>query len=252
MKAIGWLIGVVLLLIVGLGVYLVMNTGDLIKTAVETLGPEYLGVDVKLGAADVSLTEGSGELRGLVIGNPDGFDGPHAFSLGRIKLALDPLGQSQELITLESIEIDAADLALIAKGQNINLQAIMANLESDTADEPAVEPGEESGAAAPKIIIDSFSFTNARTSLDSDILGSSSVDIADIHLTDIGRKSNGVTIREAVTQMLRPITRAATEALARESLNVDDIQAEAEERVDKELQDRLGTDLDSLKDRFRN
>lgn len=248
MKAIGWLIGIVLLLVVGLGVFLVMNSGSLIKTAVETLGPRYLGVDVRLGSAEVSLTEGSGELRGLVIGNPEGFDGPHSFSLGKIRLELDPMEQSEELITLKAIYVDAADLAMIAKGTKTNLQAIMANLESDA---PPEEPQAESGPA-PKIIIDRFSFTNAQTSLDSDVLGSTSVEIPDIILEGIGRKSSGVTIREALRQILDPIVRASTEALAKESVNVDELKQQAEDRLDQEVQDRLGTDLDSLKDRFRN
>lgn len=251
MKAIGWLIGIVLLVVVGLGVYLVLNSGSLIKSAVETLGPEYLGVDVKLGSAEISLTEGTGELKGLVIGNPDGFDGPHAFSLGRIKLGLDPMAQSETLINLRTIEIDAADLAIIAKGTNTNLQALMDSLSGDGGGEPAAASGEESAGFAPKIIIENFAFTNARTSLDSDIVGEKAVEVPDIRLEGIGRNSNGVTIREALKQLLSPIVKASTEALAKESLNVDELKADAEERLDQELQEQVGTDLEGLKERFR-
>lgn len=251
MKAIGWLIGIVLLVIVGLGVYLVLNSGSLIKTAVETLGPEYLGVDVRLGSAEISLTEGTGELKGLVIGNPAGFDGPHAFSLGRIKLGLDPMAQSESLINLRSIEIDSADLALIAKGRRTNLQALMANLSEDGDSTEAADPAAGSADAGPKIIIDSFVFTNARTSLNSDIIGEKAVDIPDIRLQGIGRKSNGVTIREALQQLMKPIVQASTQALANESLNVDELKADAEERLNQELKDRVGTDLQGLKERFQ-
>jgi hypothetical protein len=52
--------------------------------------------------------------------------------------------------------------------------------------------------------------------------------------------------------MLRPIVRASTQALARANVDVDKLKADAEQRVDKELNERLGTDLDSLKERFRN
>jgi hypothetical protein len=247
-KAIGWLIGIVLLIVVALGVFLVLNSGALLKRAVETLGPEYLGVDVRLDDADISLRDGTGELRGLVIGNPPGFDGPYAFSLGRITLGLDPMAQSEQLIVLRDVEVDAADLALIAQGRNTNLQAILANLESDKGTgEPSPAEGE---SAAPKIVIDHFAFTNARTSLNSDILGETSVDLPDIVLNDIGRKSNGVTIREALKQLLQPIVRASTQALAKKGLKVDEIKANAEERLDKELKDRLGTNLESLKDRL--
>lgn len=247
MKAIGWLIGILLLVVIGLGVYLVMNSGSLIKTAVETYGPRYLGVDVRLGSAEISLTEGTGELRGLVIGNPEGFDGPHSFSLGLIRLRLDPLGQSETLIRLRNIEVDSADLAMVARGTKTNLQALMANLSSDDGDQAPAEAPDGSEGPEPQIIIEKFSFTNARTSLDSDILGEKSVEIPDIHLTGIGEKSQGVTIREALKQLLSPIVRASTEALARENLNVDEMKAKAEERLDEELKERIGTDLEGVK-----
>ena len=248
MKAIGWLIGILLLVVIGLGVFVVMNTGSLLKTAVETYGPRYLGVDVRLGSADISFTEGTGELRGLVIGNPEGFDGPHSFSLGAIKLGIDPMAQSETLIKVRNIEIDEADLAMIAKGTDTNLQALMANLTSDSTSEAA--PAEESAGPEPKIIIENFAFTNARTSLSSDILGDKAVEIPDIRLTGIGEKSQGVTIREALQQLLAPIVQASTEALAKESLNVDELKADAEQRLDEELKERTGTDLESVKGLF--
>ena len=249
MKAIGWLIGILLLVIVGLGVYVVLNSGGLIKSAVETYGPRYLGVDVRLGSADISLTEGTGELRGLVIGNPPGFDGPHAFSLGSIKLGIDPMAQSETLIRVRNIEIDEADLAMIVKGTDTNLQALMANLTADAPGE-AAPPAEESTGSEPKIIIDNFAFTNASTSLSSNILGEKAVEIPDIRLTGIGENSQGVTIREALKQLLSPIVRASTEALAKESLNVDELKADAEKRLDRELKERLGTDLEGVKGMF--
>ncbi len=248
MKAIGWIIGITLLIVVGLGVYLVLNSGSLIKTAVETLGPRYLGVDVSLDSAEISLTEGTGELRGLVIGNPVGFDGPHAFSLGLIRLGIDPTAQSESLIVIREILVDAADLAIVAHGKQTNLQAIMANLEGDGSAGTSGEP--ESADSGPKMIIDHFAFTNAHTSLDSDLVGERSVSVPDVVLDGIGRKSQGVTIREAMKQLLGPIVRASTQALAAEGLNVDQIKADAREKVDAELKDRLGTGLDSLKDRF--
>lgn len=246
MKIVMWIVAVVVLVIAGVAVYVIVNSGNLIKAAVETLGPEYLGVAVTLDSAELSLTDGAGELRGLVIGNPSGFDGPHAFSLGRIRLAVDPGQISQELVVIREIDIDAADLALVAQGSKTNLQKIMSNLESDSG---AAEESSSAGEG-PKLIIDRFAFTNARTSLDSDVLGASSVDIPDINLTDIGRKSQGVTIREALKQLLQPIVRASTTALARESLNVDELKQKAEERLDEEVRKNLGTGLDDLKKRI--
>ena len=248
MKTIGWIIGITLLIIIGLGVYLVLNSGSLIKTAVETLGPEYLGVDVTLQSAELSLTDGTGELRGLVIGNPAGFEGPHAFSLGRIRLGVNPADQSEALIVIREILVDSADLALVAHGQKTNLQAILANLQGEGGKESSNADADD--ASGPKMIIDHFAFTNARTSLDSDLIGQRSVSIPDVVLDGIGRKSDGVTIRAAITQLLGPIVKASTQALAAEGIDVDALKANARERVDAELKDRLGTGLDGLKDRL--
>jgi len=248
-KVIGWLIGIVLLIVVGLGIYLVMNSGSLIRTAVETLGPKYLGVDVTLGSAEISLTDGTGELRDLVIGNPAGFDGPHAFSLGLVRLGIDPAAQSESLIVIREILVDAADLAIVARGKQTNLQTIMAHLEGDGSKTSSGAEA-ESADSGPKMIIDHFAFTNAHTSLDSDLIGQRSVSIPDVVLDGVGRKSEGVTVREALKQLLQPIVRASTQALAGAGLNVDELKANAREKVDTELKERLGTGLDSLKDRL--
>ena len=125
----------------------------------------------------------------------------------------------------------------------------MANLEGDAS---SGSGDAESGGSELKVIIEKFSFTNAQTSLDSDLLGDVAVEIRDIHLQGIGRKSQGVTVREALTQLLQPIVEASTEALAREGLNVDELKADAEQRLDEELNEQLGTDMQSLKDRFRD
>jgi hypothetical protein len=248
-KVIGWLIGVVLLIVVGLGIYLVMNSGNLIKTAVETLGPRYLGVDVTLGSAEISLADGTGELRDLVIGNPTGFDGPHAFRMGMIRLGIDPAAQSESLIVIREILVDAADLAIVARGRQTNLQTIMATLEGDGSKSPS--GGEaESADSGPKLIIDHFAFSNAHTSLDSDLIGQRSVSIPDVVLDGVGSKSRGVTVREALRQLLGPIVRASTQALASTGLNVEELKSNAREKLDTELEKRLGSGLDGLKERL--
>ena len=244
MKAIGWIIGLVLLVVVGVGVYVVLNSGSLIKQAVETLGPQYLGVPVSLGSAEVSLTDGSGSLNNLEIGNPSGFSGPPSMRIGRIALALDPTQISGELVTIKNLVIDGAEVAIIAKGTNTNVQTLMDNL--DSGDPAPAQP--ESEAPAMKLIIDAFAFTNAKASLSSDLVGEKTVTIPDIKLTGIGRNSSGVTTQQAVKQLLKPILKAATEAAVREGLGVDDLKKSATEK----LNESIGKGLKSLTDRLPN
>jgi hypothetical protein len=243
-KVIGWIVGIIILAVVGAGVYIVLNSGSIIKTAVETLGPQYLGVPVSLGSAEISLTEGSGALNNLKIGNPPGFSGPDSFKIGRVSLALDPSQISDQLVVIKSLSIDGAELAVIARGTVTNLQTIMKSLESgDSASQPTSETG-----SPIKLIIDKFTFTNAKTVLESDLLGSKEISLPDISLNGIGRNSSGVTAQEAVKQMLRPIIRSAQDALVKEGLGVDDLKKNAAEKI----QEGIGKGLKGLTDRLQN
>ena len=200
MKAVLWVVGILVLLLVGAGVYVVVFSGNLLKDGIETYGPDYLGADVAVDAVDLSLAEGSGEVRGLRIGNPAGYEGDSAMRLGRIKLTLDPQQSTQELVVIKSVVVDGAEIAAIAKGKSTNLQQLMDNVVAAAG----IEDSEQETGPGIKLIIDRLDFTNAKTSVSSDVLGDMSVDIPDIHLKDIGRASNGVTAAEAVKQLLQP------------------------------------------------
>ncbi len=244
MKTLGVVGGIIVALVLGVGVYVIVNSGSLIKTAVETIGTEVLGVAVSLDSAEISLTEGSGELRGLTIGNPAEFGGSYAMRFGQIKLVIDVADISDELVVIKSVLIDKAELAIVAKGTATNLQAIMANLDSASAD-TAGAAGEDSSEV--KLIIDEFIFSNAQTSLDSDLLGDLSVKIPDLHLMDIGRKTDGTTIREALQQILVPIVSSSTQAIAAAGLDIEGVQDRLEQQLDEKLQDKLGSGLDALR-----
>lgn len=245
MKVIGWLVGIVVLAVIGAGVYIVMNSGSLIKTAVESLGPDYLGVPVRLGSAEISLTDGSGVLTDLVIGNPAGFAGPHSMRIGRVMLALDPTQISGELVVVKDLSIEGAEVAIVAKGTQTNLQTIMNNLDSG---ENAQSAPAQDASSEMKMIIDKFAFTNAKTSLSSDLIGDKTVNLPDINLSGIGRKSSGVTIEEAVSQMLRPIIKSSTDAAINAGIDVEGMKKGAIEKVNESI----GKGLKSLTDRLQN
>ena len=115
MKALGWIVGIVLLLVVGVGAYIVLNSGSLVKTAIEELGPDYLGVDVSVGEVNLALSEGSAQVKSLNIGNPRGFGGGNLMKLGEVKVVLDTSQISETLVVMKQVVIDGADVAAVAK-----------------------------------------------------------------------------------------------------------------------------------------
>lgn len=243
MKILLWIIAVIVLVVVGVGVYVTLFSGDLVKDAIETYAPQYLGSDVRVGTVDLSVTEGSGEVRGLQIDNPQGFENGQAFKLGKIKLVLDPTQISQELVVLKHVQIDGAEIAAIARGQDTNLQQLMDNVMAAVGADDTADTGPE-----VKLIIDRLDFTNTQTTVSSDILGDLVVDMPDIHLKDVGRATNGATIGEVIKQVLEPVYKSVSKQMIAQGLNLDVEGLKG--NVKEKISEKLGSGLKSLTDRL--
>lgn len=238
MKMFLWLLAAVALLLVGVGVYVAVFSGDLVKDAIEVYGPRYLGTGVRVDAVELTLTEGAGQLRGLEVDNPDGFDGGQAFRLGNIKLVLDPDQTSQELVVLKLVEIQGAEVAAVAKGRNTNLQRLMDNVSAAVGATEQDAAGDDSEV---KLIIDRLDFTKARTSVTSDVLGDFQLDLPDIHLTGVGRSSGGATVGQVLKQLLEPIYRNVSKGIVEKGLDVDmkGIESGVQENLSRQLDGQL-------------
>ena len=225
------LIGLVVVVIAGAVIYLAMNLNELVRTGVETYGPQYTGTAVELAEVDLSLFSGEGELRGLVVSNPEGFEGGDPFRLGRVRVALDPASLTEDVIVVREITIEEAEINAILKSlRDSNLQAILDNAVPSSEDEETAEASEP-----VKVIIDRFVFTGASASVTAGQAGTIDVDLPDLVLTEIGRRSNGETVGEALRQIIGPIVGGIVQA-----------------GMDGQLQELIGGQLEQLQDRVRD
>jgi hypothetical protein len=137
-------------------------------------------------------------------------------------------------------------VAALVRGRESNLQTLMDNLNAQIAsEEEEAATGEE-----VKLIIDRFDFTGAGASVQSDVLGEAKVDIPDIHLTEIGRQSNGATVGEVLKQVLEPVVRAVTRKLIEQGIDLEGARERLEQGVRERADEALGGGLDRLRDRF--
>lgn len=245
MKAIGWIVGIIVLVVVGIGAYVALNSGSLVKSALEEFGPQFLGVDVNVSEVNLELTQGSAQVKGLRLGNPEGYAGDDMMSLDETKVVLDTGAISETLVVMKQVLIDGATVNAIANGQRTNFQQLMDNL--DSAAGSADSGSSESSGPEMKFIIDRFDFTNAKASLSSDLLGDLSLNIPDIHLEDIGRKSNGATAAEIAQQILKPISAAISSEAVNQGLDIDGVKANVTEKITE----KLGSGLKGLTDRLK-
>jgi hypothetical protein len=206
--------------IIGVVVYIGSNIDGIVKAGVETYGPRFTGSEVRVANVSSSLLGGEVAVEGLFLGNPKGFKTAHAFKVDQVKVAVDIGSITSDVVRIKEIVINAPDIIYEMGGGSSNLQAIQANVakaagasESSSASSPSSGPGK-------KVVIDNLYVRNSKAAVSAGMLGGKVVPlpIPDIHLTDIGKKSNGATMSEASKQVLDAITKAATDAVKKVDL----------------------------------
>jgi quinol monooxygenase YgiN len=204
--------GALVVAIVTMVVLVILNLGDLVKTAVEKFGPPITKTEVRLGAADISILSGSGTLSDFYLGNPQGFTMPSAVECGtiRVKVVTDSL--TTDRIIIEEIYVDSPVISYEKRGNTDNFKTIVNNIQKTVAGEKKQEAkvGETDTGAEKKIQINNFIVRNGRINLGGslvDVFGDKGVGIAlpDIHMKDIGKEKE-ITPAEAFAQILGEMT----------------------------------------------
>jgi len=203
-KILRWgLIAILLLIVLGaLAVHFFLDGA--IKHGVETKGPELARVDVKLEGVHISPLSGSGNLKGLLIGNPEGYKSPHAITVSNASLALKPASLLGDKLIIHSINLQAPDINLeIGLGGN-NLSKILDNLNQTTAGSSPNEKEKEKKEGR-KMQVDDFLISGAKVHGGLTGVGGAAVTIPDIHLTGLGAGPEGITAAELAKRVLSEI-----------------------------------------------
>jgi len=207
----------VLIIVVLLVIFSSLNR--IVKAGVETMGPKVTGTGVTLDKVGISPFSGQGALGGLRIGNPEGFNTPNAFELGKVSVSIDPRSLRSDTIVIREILIDAPEITFEGDLSGSNISRIRKNIESFSSKRPPAaeaEPAPEKPAkAGKKVQIDRFTFKNGKVELAATLVKGEmiSAPLPDIELTDIGKESGGATLAEAINQVFPAIYKAITEAV---------------------------------------
>lgn len=215
------LLAVVIIALIVLGVCL----NHIVKRAVETYGPRLTRTTVALDAVDLSLLTGSARVKGLAVGNPQGFKTPRSISVGLIAVGLNPMSILSRKVVIRSIRVEAPDITFEGGLAGNNLSQILDNVNSS---------GRESGplstnaAAAPKsekrFEVDDLVVTGGKVEVIINGLGTPKpqiIPLPDIHLTNLGTGGEGITAAELTQRILKVISTATIEAVAQTAANLD-------------------------------
>jgi hypothetical protein len=205
---------VVLVILAAIAVHLFLDSA--VKKAVEVVGPDIMKVQLKLDSVNISLLTGSGKVKGLVVGNPEGFKTPQAISVGTASLDLKPGSLLADKIVLESIQVQAPEITFETDLRQNNLSKIIDNMggASDAKKEPA-QPKE--AKPGKKLEVDDFLIQGGKIHVSVTTLGakSATVPLPDIHLKDLGKGPDGITPAELTKTVLKELEASASKAAAK-------------------------------------
>lgn len=231
MKKLIIILGGLFVLTVVAMIILIANLGRIVKSAVNTVGPQITQTTVVLKDADISPFSGKGSLKELTIGNPKGWNTEHAFFLKEVSLDLDTKSIKGDHVVINNVVIDNPEIIYETTGTltSSNLQDLIKNLQGSSdqkaqgtsaAQQPeaktTAEPGKET-----KIEIKSFRLTNVtiKVAYNTNVY---TVKIPDLIMADLGTKEGGLTPEQLSIAIIKEIAaqggKAALEAAGKKGL----------------------------------
>jgi hypothetical protein len=149
-------LGIFLLAVIALGAISFFFSSALnkgIKSSVEKFGPEITQTAVTLESANLSILGGSGTLKGLNVGNPEGFNSENIFALGQIDLKVDTSSVFSDKIMIDHIIIKQPEISYEKTLTNSNVKELMKNIEEFTGPKDTSEPEPEAESGASKQVV---------------------------------------------------------------------------------------------------
>src|SRR5947207_14364168 len=126
---------VLLVVAVGASIYFL---GSIVKKGVETVGPQITGTEIKLDIATLSLLSGSGRLKGLLVGNPEGFKTASAIKVGAASLGVAPRSFFSDKVHVKEVRVQAPESTFEGGLQGNSLSRHLDNMQaaSGSSDNP--------------------------------------------------------------------------------------------------------------------
>lgn len=261
-----YLIGLIVILLV----LIYLSAGYLVKTGISTFVPKITQTSASVQDVDLSLLSGKIEMKGLKIGNPEGFVNATVFELGRIYVEFSPMSVFTDKIMIHEVLIDktAVSAEINTKGK-INLVELNNRIQSYTQSDAALEnttsektqPTQTTEKSAKSVVIKDLKIDNSALNLG--IAGQTvKLNLPDIHKTDIGEGKDKKTFGETIALVLSYFSSESLQAL-KESSNalikqglsgVTDLVGQGREAAEKgvtELKNKAQSVTEGLKGLFQ-
>lgn len=247
------LLGVAIVVGVGLIALVVVTTlflDSIIKKGVETVGPHITQTDMRLAGVSLSVFSGEGKLKGFFLGNPEGFKAESAVQVERISVGVRPASVLSDKIHVTHVHVIDPHITFEAPGLNLkanNLSKILENVQSATGGADTNQAAADTGAGK-KIQIDDFLLSGAKVRVKTGLSAGQtiSVTVPDIHLTDLGKESDGVTPAEVTSRVMKELVNSILPAAQKAVTDVGKGATDAAEKAAKGTVDQATKGIKGL------
>jgi uncharacterized protein involved in outer membrane biogenesis len=205
---------VIVLVVVVVGSIFFIST--IVKAGVEKVGPRVAKVSVKLDSVAISVFGGSGTLKGLVIGNPEGYKTPEAIRIGTVDLSLVPGSVLSEKKHIRLIKVEGPEITYETDLKGSNIGKLLDNV-GGSAEQDKKAPTKKEQTSKTKLQVDEFVITGAKVHVNASLLGQSTggtIPLPEIRLTKLGEGPDGITPAELSQKVLKEVLNETTKAVA--------------------------------------
>ncbi|PCI62582.1 MAG: hypothetical protein COB37_06725 [Kordiimonadales bacterium] len=212
--------------------------GPIIKSGIESQGPEVLKVSVSVEHVSLEPFSGHAKISKLVIGQPEGFGDGALTSLGSFSVDLDVASLLSDHIIINELIVDEPLLDVRFKGKQTNFSALQENLDLPTSSE-GTSAQSETTLTIKKLIVRAprlLAKSEGLIKFDQDII------LADFTLSDLGTDEKGLAPREIARHIMDAVQPQIAKALiaAGASDKIKKIAEKAKSKLEKRVGGLLG------------
>jgi hypothetical protein len=208
----------------------------LVRHGIETVGPSLTGTTVEVEDVDLSVFDGRGSIRGLVIGNPRGFKSKYAFKLHQVRVHLVLRSLLGGKIVIREIYVDAPDINYEKKNDTSNLERIVKNIQANigggTGGDADLRDLADQLTGSRKVQVDHFVLKNAKVHVQDEGLKGQPLEIPplSVELKHLGMRPGGATVSEVSAKVMKKVSTRAGLAVTAQMLTLGMAQEGGEGR----------------------
>lgn len=215
-------IALVLILVLTLPIWL----GPVVKPIANAAVPKITQTPFNLGHLYCNPYTGRFELGDLQLGNPANYDEKQAVTLNKLVLDVGMSTLASEYVHVEEVTVDGVFVSYVSADGVNNFQQIQYNvaggkekyeanqakakeekakLEAEKAGKPEVKEEKKADGSSKKLVIDKLVINDIKFKY-----GPVTIPVPSITLTDLGKKSDGITFAELGDQIMQALLKSAT------------------------------------------